>query len=104
MRAEAMRIALTSGPIRKQVASDMGGEDGRRARATAERHPPYGSSYDWNQFSGGLTQTPFDRSLGWCRLAHRCDLTLTRIDLTCRSLDLSNPGALCGKLVSKVLL
>ena len=46
-------------------------------------------SYDWNQFSGGLTQTPIDRSLGWCPMAHRCDLTVTPIDLMCLSLDLS---------------
>ena len=39
-------------------------------------------SYDGLQFSGGLTQTLIDRSLGWCRLAFRFGLTLIPIDLT----------------------
>ncbi len=54
---------------------------GHRKIRQARDHE-YGQSYDGNQFSGGLTQTLIDRSLGWCHLAFRFGLTHIPIDLT----------------------
>jgi len=65
----------------------------------------HGQSYDQCQFPGGLTLTPIDHPLGWCRKASRRDLTLTPIDPTCVfPWTCRSPGnALRRGIVSKVL-
>ena len=52
------------------------------AQANPQSLSAFRQSYDGNQFSGGLTQTLIDRSLGWCRLAFWFGLTHIPIDLT----------------------